>query len=81
MTLFLTITDATMAANAGGPTESETFPIEIPDWDLPLPIKQYFDNRKKARTLPNFNCYQTLAISWAEPRIYLAAEVAERDKP
>jgi hypothetical protein len=69
MKIAVTITDAGMAINVGGPPESETVFIEVPDSQLPRIVREHLEQRKRIRDrvaageshVPHL--YQTIAFS------------------
>jgi len=69
MKIAVTITDAGMAINVGGPPESETVVIEVPDSQLPRIVRDHLEQRKRIRDrvaagesrVPHL--YQTIAFS------------------
>jgi hypothetical protein len=69
MKIAVTITDAGMAINVGGPSESETAIIEIPDSQIPRILREHLEQRKRIRDrleagesrVPHL--YQTVAFS------------------
>lgn len=48
MKIAVTITDAGMALNVGGPVSQETAIIEIPDENLPYILRKYLQHRDQA---------------------------------
>lgn len=69
MKIAVTITDAGMAINVGGPAESETAIIELRDDQVPRILRQHMDERKRIADrlaagesrVPHL--YQTVAFS------------------
>jgi hypothetical protein len=70
MKIAVTITDAGMAINIGGPVESETAIIELRDDQIPRVLKRHLEDRRRVREavdngekrIPHL--YQTLSISF-----------------
>jgi hypothetical protein len=69
MKIAVTITDAGMACNVGGPVESETAIIELRDDQIPRILRMHLEGRKRVKDavdrgekmIPHL--YQTLSFS------------------
>jgi hypothetical protein len=70
MKIAVTITDAGMAVNVGGPVESETAIIELRDDQIPRVLRRHLEDRKRVRAAVDSGekripyMYQTLSISF-----------------
>jgi len=70
MKIAVTITDAGMACNVGGPVESETAIIELRDDQIPRVLRRHLEERKRikeavdrgGKIVPHL--YQTLSLSF-----------------
>ena len=67
MKIAVTVTDAGMAANIGGPVESATAIIDVHDDQLPPLVRRYLNDRKAAqeRAAKNERGYLYASISFS----------------
>lgn len=70
MKIAITITDAGMAVNVGGPVESETSIIELRDDQIPRVLRRHLEDRKRVKEAVDRGdkripfLYQTLSLSF-----------------
>ena len=63
--IVATINDAAMASNVGGPVESVSEIIEVPEKNIPPNFKRFIDDRRDAKG-KNKWFYQTITFSLLE---------------